>query len=195
VLVSLGGVAGPAVDTRGLAALDRFQFVVPAGAEAGDNLSEVGSRRLAEAGLGYQDLVAAADVAVSKPGYGIVSDCIGGGTRLIYTDRGDFPEYPILVREMTRHLRAVYVTNAVLLRGDLGPALDEILTAPNPAPPDLSGAGRAAERILATAAESGSSNPARPSATGEAGPPATGEARPSATGRVRPPARGKATLD
>jgi len=43
-------------------------------------------------GLLYQDLVAAADVVVSKPGYGIVSECVANATALLYTSRGRFVE-------------------------------------------------------------------------------------------------------
>jgi len=148
VVTSLGGVAGPAIDARGLAGLDGFQFVVPAGSAAGDNLHELSAGRLGELGLGFADVVGAAAVVASKPGYGIVSDCIGAGARLLYTDRGDFPEYPILVSGMVRYLRALHVDNRTLLSGDLGPALADILEAPNPPPPDLGGARRAAERML-----------------------------------------------
>ncbi len=49
------------------------------------------------AGLLYQDLVAAADVVVSKPGYGIVSECVANGTALLYTSRGRFIEYDLFV--------------------------------------------------------------------------------------------------
>ena len=67
----------------------------------------------------YVDLVAAADVVVTKPGYGIVSDAIAARTRMLYTDRGDFPEYPIMVREMGEWLPAEYVANDELLGGRL----------------------------------------------------------------------------
>ena len=53
-------------------------------------------------GLEYQDLVAAADVVVSKPGYGIVSECIANDTALLYTSRGHFIEYDVFVAEMPR---------------------------------------------------------------------------------------------
>ena len=66
--------------------------------------------RLRALGLLYQDVVGAVDVVVTKPGYGIVTDAIAAGTRLVYTDRGDFPEYPILVEEMARYLPVAYVS-------------------------------------------------------------------------------------
>ena len=43
---------------------------------------------------------AAADVVVSKPGYGIVSECIVNGAALLYTSRGRFAEYDVFVEEI-----------------------------------------------------------------------------------------------
>jgi hypothetical protein len=54
--------------------------------------------------ISYADAVAAVDGVVTKPGYGIVADCLVHGTPVIYTDRGLFPEYEILVRALTAHL-------------------------------------------------------------------------------------------
>ena len=100
------------------------------------------------AGLGYPDLVGAADVVVTKPGYGIVTDCIGAGTRLVYTERGDFPEYPVMVAEMPRYLPAVFASNEDVLEGRLGPALEAALALPFPALPRTDGAAVTAERLL-----------------------------------------------
>ena len=38
----------------------------------------------------------------------------------MYTDRGDFPEYPILVRELPRYLPVEYITGMELFGGQLG---------------------------------------------------------------------------
>jgi hypothetical protein len=51
----------------------------------------------------YEDLVGAVDIVASKPGYGIISECAANGTALLYTDRGRFCEYEVLVREMPRY--------------------------------------------------------------------------------------------
>jgi hypothetical protein len=104
---------------------------------------------LAAADLRYEDLVAAVDVVVTKPGYGIVSDAIAGRARLVYTTRGDFPEYGVLVAEMPRFLPVAFVSNQDLREGALGPALEEVLAKPFPPPPDLSGAEVAAAELLA----------------------------------------------
>jgi len=88
------------------------------------------------------------DVVVTKPGYGIVTDAIAAGTRLVYTERGDFPEYPILVREMQPLLACEHVSNADLLAGRLEGPVRRVLGRPVPPPPDLDGAARGAARIL-----------------------------------------------
>ncbi len=62
-----------------------------------EHLTVLAPEREAPAGLTYPDLVAAADVVVSKPGYGIVSECIANGTPLLYTSRGRFVEYDVFV--------------------------------------------------------------------------------------------------
>ena len=65
--------------------------------------------RIYEAGLRYEDLVAAVDVVVTKPGYGIISECIANDTALLYTSRGRFVEYDVMVREMPRVLRCRFL--------------------------------------------------------------------------------------
>jgi hypothetical protein len=106
---------------------------------------------LERAGLEYTDLVGAVDVVVTKPGYGIVTDCIGAGIRMVYTDRGDFPEYPILTREMSDSLPAVYATNEEVRTGKLGPALERVRALPVPRTPRIDGAEVAAQRLQALA--------------------------------------------
>ena len=135
VLLSFGGVGLPSLATPGAA---EFRWLLPADVDG----------RLVELGLTYPDVVHAVDVVVSKPGYGIVTDAIAAGTRLVYTERGDFPEYPILVREMAPLLACEHVGNADLLAGRLAEPVRRVLARPVPAPPDLEGARRGAARIL-----------------------------------------------
>ena len=149
VLVSFGGLGLPGFDAGVLAPLDEFEFLT-VGEDDGlpANVRSVTAADIPSLGLRYEDLVGASDVVVTKPGYGIVSDAIGARSRIVYTDRGDFPEYPILVREMSRYLPCVHVSNEDLLAGRLGDALREVLALPIPAAPDTSGAAVAAARIL-----------------------------------------------
>lgn len=65
-------------------------------------------------GLDYQDLVRAVDVVVTKPGYGIIAAAVANNTALLYTDRGRFREYGVLVDHMPRVLRCAHMENDVV---------------------------------------------------------------------------------
>jgi hypothetical protein len=84
------------------------------------------------AGLRYEDLVAAADVVITKPGYGIISECIANDTPMVYTPRGRFAEYDVLVRDMPRYLRCAPLDNASLLAGRWREAVERAVGAPPP---------------------------------------------------------------
>ena len=150
-LLTFGGIGVPGLRASALGRIAGWQFVItgrPAEGRAA-NVTALPAEALARAGLEYPDLVGAADVVVTKPGYGIVSDCVGAGARLVYTDRGDFPEYPIMVAEMTRYLPAVHVANDDVREGRLAAALDSVMAADRPEPPRTDGASVAADAILA----------------------------------------------
>jgi L-arabinokinase len=85
-----------------------------------------------ERGLRYQDLVRSVDVVISKPGYGIISDCVANGAALLYTSRGRFAEYTVLVREMPRFLRCRFISMDDLLMGRWQDGLDALAAAPPP---------------------------------------------------------------
>jgi hypothetical protein len=101
-------------------------------------------------GLKYQDIVAAADVVVSKPGYGIVSECVANGAALLYTSRGEFAEYEVFVSGMPRVLRCRYISHEQLFEGRWEDAIDALLGQPQPPErPPIDGATVAAGRIRA----------------------------------------------
>ncbi|MFH1037381.1 MAG: hypothetical protein V1789_01755 [PVC group bacterium] len=98
--------------------------------------------------LGYPDLVSAADVVVTKPGYGILSECIANRTKMLYTSRGEFREYPILVEGVKKYLPSAFVSPEKLLRGEIREELYRLLETPDEYPPiDLTGARVCAEII------------------------------------------------
>jgi hypothetical protein len=114
-----------------------------------ERLTVLAPEREPPAGLTYPDLVAAADVVVSKPGYGIVSECIANGTPLLYTSRGRFVEYDVFVAGMPRVLRCRYLERSDLLGGRWAGAVRALLEqAPPPEIPRIDGAQVAAEEIL-----------------------------------------------
>jgi L-arabinokinase len=152
VLLSFGGIGLQGFEAGRWGAMAPYEVVVSENpGERPANVHVVDRPALHAAGLGYADLVAAADVVVTKPGYGIVTDCIGAGTGLVYTDRGDFPEYPILVEQMARWLPCAYVTHAQLAEAQIQEAVEAVRSKPLPPPPDLGGAEVVAERLLEVA--------------------------------------------
>jgi L-arabinokinase len=111
-------------------------------------LMEVDAGTMKRHGLQYQDLVAAADVVVSKPGYGIVTECIANGTALLYALRGRFAEQDVFLREMPALMRCREIGRDDLQSGQWEGAIDALLAQPAPAArPRVDGALVAAEAI------------------------------------------------
>ncbi|HXG56204.1 MAG TPA: hypothetical protein VNJ03_12565 [Vicinamibacterales bacterium] len=103
------------------------------------------------AGFRYEDLVAAADVVVTKPGYGIVSECVAHGTAMLYTSRGRFVEYDVMVREMPAVLRCAHLDQESLLAGRWRAALDALLVSPPPPQRPRTDGARIAALMIAAA--------------------------------------------
>ncbi|TGN19925.1 glycosyl transferase [Leptospira idonii] len=59
----------------------------------------------------YPDLVTASDYVLTKPGYGILSECYYAKTPILYTDRGDFSEYPYLVKSLEKYFPSAYISH------------------------------------------------------------------------------------
>jgi UDP:flavonoid glycosyltransferase YjiC (YdhE family) len=98
----------------------------------------------------YEDLVRAVDVVVTKPGYGIVADAMAHQVPVLYTDRGDFPEYRLLVDALNKMTTAELIPQADLLSGELRHHLRRLLAKePHWPPAQLNGAEVAAAEILA----------------------------------------------
>jgi hypothetical protein len=148
ILWSFGGLGLAGFDPRVLAKLAPWRVVLSEPGDLPPNVRCIPNDDLERGGLRYNDMLAGADVIVTKPGYGIVSDAIAAGVRMVYTDRGDFPEYPIMVAEMQQWLPAVFASNEDVLTGNIAGAIERVLAMPAKTPPDLGGAERAADRLL-----------------------------------------------
>jgi L-arabinokinase len=102
-----------------------------------------------ERGYRYEDVVRAVDVVVTKPGYGIISECIANDTAILYTSRGDFREYPVLVEAMPKYVRCGFIDHENLFSGNWAPHLDRLLAQPSPpVKPATNGAEVAATTLL-----------------------------------------------
>ena len=109
---------------------------------------EFDEQSLYDQGWRYEDLVAAVDVVATKPGYGIIAECAANDTALLYTSRGHFVEYEVLVQEMPRYVRSQFIPQDALFAGEWLPYLEELLSQDRPEPADVSGAAHAAGLVL-----------------------------------------------
>jgi hypothetical protein len=142
VLTSFGGYGLAGLNETALRSMDGYHVLLP---------GMIDEDAMYDRGYRYEDLVRAVDVVVTKPGYGIISECIGNDTALLYTARGDFREYQVLVDAMPAFLRCAYIDHADLFAGRWQPHLDALLAQPAPpARPAVNGAGVAADILLNT---------------------------------------------
>ncbi len=163
VLMSFGGYGLPGLDTDGLAKFKKYTVVTAANLPVGRTRKEaplaerkgsfisLNEEAMYNAGVRYEDLVGAAEAVVTKPGYGIISECIANDSAVLYTSRGHFPEYDVLVEDMPKYLRAAFIGQEELFAGKWEPHLDKLLAQPrakNYKKPDTNGADVAAEMLL-----------------------------------------------
>lgn len=59
---------------------------------------------ITERGVDYTDVVKGVDIVVTKPGYGIIADCICNKTPMLHVERGQFAEYPLLLNALDETL-------------------------------------------------------------------------------------------
>jgi len=127
-LVSFGGFGLDKLDLTPLGRLEEWVFLAEGLLSGGaPNL-----RPLVNGAYHYPDLVAAADVVITKPGYGIVSEAIANRSAVLYTSRGRFPEQALLVAALKRYTRCREISNDELRRGAWGEALAALMVQPFP---------------------------------------------------------------
>ena len=172
VLASFGGYGLKDIDLARLASLDGWTVVTTSNVQARrrdpepgmsdaavdtstSNAPAPGTVRFVDekavyaAGCRYEDIVAAVDVVATKPGYGIIAECVANGTALVYTSRGRFIEYEVLVEQMPRYLRCAFLSNEDLYAGKWQAALERVMMLPAPRErPRVDGADVVAERVL-----------------------------------------------
>jgi L-arabinokinase len=160
-LVSFGGYGVEGMDLDAIARLEGYRVLVSSQTRFGDagrllrdagptgSLLPLDEPSIYARGFRYEDLVRAVDVVVTKPGYGIIAECAANDTAMLYTSRGKFVEYDVLVAGLSRYLRAGFIDQAALFSGEWQRPLDALLAQPRPPErPGVDGADVAAELIL-----------------------------------------------
>jgi hypothetical protein len=96
----------------------------------------------------FSSVIASVDAVISKPGFGILSDCVVNCKPLIYADRSDFAEYAVLEMAIRKYLKHIHIPAADLYRGDLRRSLESIWERPDPIETLLSGGDEVAARRI-----------------------------------------------
>lgn len=127
-------------------------YEAPDSTLASADLRIVTAQELQSRGLTYTDLLAACDVAATKLGYGIVSECVVNRVALLYTTRGRFIEQDVFIRELPAYLRCRSIARDDVRRGRWAEGLRELLLTPVPTQTmGAGGADEAARRLIALA--------------------------------------------
>ncbi len=163
ILASFGGYGLPGLDTDALAKLKKYTAITTANLPLGRGRKEMptaertgsfislNEEAMYDSGVRYEDLVGAAEAVVTKPGYGIISECIANDSAILYTSRGHFPEYDVLVEDLPKYARSAFINHDDLFAGKWETHLDKLLAQPkqkNYKKPETNGADVAAEILL-----------------------------------------------
>jgi len=146
ILLSFGGFEIRGIDFGRVERLEDFQFLMTQPLPR--PVRNV--RAVSMDGLRYEDIVAAADAVITKPGYGIVSECLVNRVPVLYTPRGMFAEYDRLVEGLERFGVCRCIGNHDLLAGNWGEPLAALLAQPRVWPDVPANGAEAAAGILQT---------------------------------------------
>lgn len=144
ILVALRREDLAAVRLDKLAKLSGFRFLFFSPVPQADNFISVAADFLP-----FPNLIAAGDLVVSKPGYGIVSECLANRTPLLYTARKNFREYDVLTEGIEKLNMGRLMNFRDFIEGDWQMALAELLDKKISWPDrPVNGAEIAAQKIL-----------------------------------------------
>jgi len=163
VLLSFSGYGLPGLDAEMLAKFKKHTIISTASNPGGRSRKDtpvtkrngafitVNEEAMYNVGVRYEDLVGAAEVVVTKPGYSIIAESIANDTAVLYTSRGHFPEYDVLVEDMPKYLRTAFISQEDLFAGKWESQLDKLRAQPKPKnykAPETNGADVAADILL-----------------------------------------------
>lgn len=99
-------------------------------------------------GMHFSDVLSSSDALICKPGYGSFVEAACGGIPVLYINRPDWPEVPVLVDWLEQHGVCVEIHPGDLPSGIMLPLL-KVLHAPKPQPVKARGVNQIAEWLEA----------------------------------------------
>ncbi len=150
VLLSFGGEGLSGLPKPDPGLFDRIGVILTSPLpDPGDPFIFVAEDRMRREGLRYCDLIKAVDLVITKPGYSTVAECLANRTAMLWTGRDDFPEAPVVIDYIQKHIPNRYISREDLLEGRWGEAVEALLQRPGPfADVPVNGAEVAAHALL-----------------------------------------------
>jgi hypothetical protein len=138
VLASMGGIPGIHSELS-LPVIDGVVWVTPPEwrLQRDDVISRAGLE------IPFINLMRSTDAIVTKAGYGSVTEAAANGTRILYTERDNWCETPILEAWMDTHCTAQKLTRESFNSGEFTKILQNLLSTPDPIPIATNGAEEA----------------------------------------------------
>lgn len=99
-------------------------------------------------GLHYLDLLASADALITKVGYGSFVETAAAGVPVLYLDRPEWPETPVLATWLRQHAQVDVIAEAELFTPAIGACLAALWSQPRQPPIAAAGAAVVARRLL-----------------------------------------------
>ncbi len=145
VLLAMTSVEWTADALARMNAVDGYAYLVPAPSRwKGARMYAVDTGRIP-----FPDVLASCDAVLSKPGFGILSECAVSEIPLAYAVRPDYPETSILNPAVKRHLRGAPLPLDALYAGEVCPAVEAAMAAPSPPDPLAAGGALIAAHHIA----------------------------------------------
>ena len=98
--------------------------------------------------MSFSDLLASSDALLCKPGYGSFVEAACSGTSVLYVNRPDWPESPVLIEWLQQSGVCGEIARGQLQRGDISKQLSELWSAPKVTPPIPDGAAQVADWLI-----------------------------------------------
>lgn len=126
VLVSYGGIQG-APTLENFPVIENLRYIYGDG-QAPQTRPDMLS--LTETGLSFIEAMALADCVITKPGYGIFVEAALNNTRVLFSERGDWPEYPYLKNWLLDQACAQEISRSDMIAGNFVAELQTLLQRP-----------------------------------------------------------------
>ena len=149
VLVAFGGIPLTSLPLDRLETFQGFRFLIGGPMNLEEDSRIVSTDSLS---LPFGQILAEADIVITKPGYATIIEAVRNGTPIIYVRRYNFVDEQVLVDYAHCYGQAAELSSDFFYRGDWEQALETVqrLARPSVRPPELgtSGAADVIEKFL-----------------------------------------------